>query len=107
MANPKNRTPAPWYWLGNHSLVGGAGKRPAVLTGRDLRQNNPATGLLVPFDPMSEDGRTLAAAPALRAFAEEVAEEPCECDLPEEGESGIILCRRCRAREALASTRGA
>lgn len=62
-------TSGPWRWLGNHSLVGDHGRRPAVLTARDLKQRGP-DGLLVPFDPESPDGRLMAAAPDLLAELE-------------------------------------
>lgn len=99
-------TPGPWYWLGNHSLVAGHGKRPAVLTGRGLKQHDTSTGLLVDFDPQSADGRTLAAAAELRAALEHVvaAEQEGSYKCPVCG-STTIECWREQAAEALAKVR--
>jgi hypothetical protein len=89
-------TPGPWRWLGNHSLVGNHGRRPAVLTARELKQRNPADGLLVDFDPESPDAPLMEAAPSLLAavialravafhsqhcpaFPPGCADEPCRC----------------------------
>lgn len=76
-------TPAPWRWIGKGAracLVGFHGRRPVVIdsiSGEDwgartiLAQRN-GNGVLVPFDPDSDDGRVMAAAPellaALRAY---------------------------------------
>jgi len=40
---------------------------------------------------------------ALVELVEELRDWGCECDEPEEGEDGTILCMRCRAHAALAA----
>ncbi len=83
-----------WHWLGNYSLVSNYGRRPAVLTGRDLKQCDPATGLLKPFDPESLDGRLIATAPDLLMLADQsVVDRSAHQEAPEDAEV-LALCER-------------
>ena len=52
------------------------------------------------------NGPFIAAAPAMFEITEEISRWGCDCDHPEPGEDGIIVCLSCRARAALAAARG-
>lgn len=62
-------TPGPWRWMNTTSLVGDHGRRPAVLTGIDLRQRD-GDGRLRELDIDSDDARLIEAAPDLLACVE-------------------------------------
>ena len=44
--------------------------------------------------------------PALAFIVHEIATWPCDCEHPETGETGIIVCLSCRARAALQDAEG-
>lgn len=61
LASDPNVPKGQWFWLGNHSLAVNHGKRPVVVSGRDLRLRDDATGLLIDFDAGHPVARYLAA----------------------------------------------
>lgn len=67
-------TPGPWRWMNSNSLVGDHGRRPAVLTGVDIRQRGE-DGRLRSLEVDSSDARLIAAAPDLLAVLKDAREE--------------------------------
>lgn len=72
-----SHTKGPWRWLGRDNLVGDHGRRPAVIGASRDEHGNPCMrqqvdGRMVMFDPASADGKLIAAAPDLLAFAKRV-----------------------------------
>lgn len=53
-----------------------------------------------------EDARRADAGPELLEALERIAEWTCDCDEPEEGEEGTIVCQGCIARAAIAKAKG-